>query len=128
MTLVEIPENREIEMLQEFCATSAFTFEGIDIKSKEGRKALDVLEKLICKTGYEKKKCVGYWCKGSVINRLFGLTDSNAYSDDLVFLFIPEYHNPIVKQELGARWFDDIISSNTIKQNGIIFGHEPDFK
>lgn len=128
MTLVQIPEKRVIEMLQEFCAKSVFTFEGIDIKSNEGKEALKEFEKLMRKTGYSQKNCVGYWCKGCVINEVFSLTDSNAYSDDFVFLFVPDYYNADVKVQLGARWFDDIISSNAIKQNSIIFGHEPDFK
>ena len=31
MALIKVPENREKEMLDEFCEHSMFTFEGIDI-------------------------------------------------------------------------------------------------
>ena len=127
MTFVQIPENREREMLQEFCANSVLTFEGIDIKSNKGKDALNKLETLMRQTGFTEKHVVGYWCRGSVINKHFGLTDDNAYSDMLTFLFVPGYHNPEVKQKLCGRWFDDIVSSNRIKQNAQVFGHEPDF-
>ena len=128
MKLVRIPEKREEEMLAEFCKQSTFTFVGIDIKSKEGKKALDDLERLMRVTGYEDKHCVGYWCTGDVINKHCSLTGQNAYDNELVFLFIPGYYNSKVKCELNARWFDDVVSSNIIKQNALIFNHEPDFE
>ncbi len=127
MNLVKVPENREDEMLQEFVNTSAFTFEGIDIHSKEGKEGLKKLEEVLRKTGYTEKHCYGYWFTGAVMNRAFRLTDSNAYPDDLTFLVIPNYYNPIVKLECGARWFDDIVANNAIKQNAINYGHKPDF-
>ena len=127
MNLVKVPENRESEMLKEFLDSSAFTFEGIDIQSKEGKGNLKKLEEILYKTGYNEKHCYGYWFTGDVMNRAFRLTDSNAYPDDLTFLVIPNYYNPIVKLEVGARWFDDIVASNSIKQNALAYGHEPDF-
>lgn len=116
MVLVKVPENREREMLSEFYNNSAFTFEGIDLKDKAGLKEL---ESVLRQTGYEEKDCVGYWFKGSVMNEIFGLTDDNAYSDKLTFLVIPNYYHPFVKMSLGARWFDDIVSNNRIKQTAI---------
>ena len=127
MTLVQIPEKREDEMLSDFCRNSVFTLVGVEIKKREGKKALDLLEDVLRVSGYKEKHCTAYWCYGKVINKNFGLTEMNAYPDDVVFVFIPDYHNTRVKTELRARWFDDIVSSNRIKQNAQVFGHEPDF-
>lgn len=127
MALAKVPENREAEFIHEFCSKSMFTFEGIDIASKEGKKSIKDMEELFRKTGYTNKEFVGYWFKGEVMNREFGLTGTNAYPDDLTFLVIPDYYNPIVKLQLGARWFDDIVANNRIKENSVKYGHEPDF-
>ena len=127
MHIVKVPENREVEMLQEFLSTSAFTFEGVDLKSKEGKDALKKFEEVMRETGYKEKECVGYTVSGEVMNKHFQLTDSNAYPDDLLLLVIPNYYNPMVKVQVGARWFDDIVANNSIRQNGITYGHEPDY-
>ena len=61
------------------------------------------------------------------MNKHYGLTGSNAYPDDITIVVIPEYYNPIVKLQLGARWFDDIVYNNAIRQNAINGGIEPDY-
>ena len=61
------------------------------------------------------------------MNDHFKLTESNAYPDDLMFLVIPDFYNVDYKVSIRAHWFDDIVSNNTIRQNAINFGHEPDF-
>lgn len=124
MALVKVPENREEELLQEFCDSSAFTFEGLDITDKQG---MADLEKTLRENGYDQKDFVIYWFKGSVMNRCYGLTGNNAYSDDLTFAVIPNYYNPMIKLLVGARWFDDIVASNCIKQHAIETGLEPDY-
>ena len=124
MVLVKVPEGREDEMLVSFCQHSAFTFEGLDISDKKGLKEM---EKYLRETGFEKKDMLGMYFKGSVMNRVYGLTESNAYPDDLTFLVIPDYYNPIVKLQLGARWFDDIVANNQIRQNAINSCTEPDY-
>lgn len=125
MSLVKVPENREDEFLQMFCDNSMFTFEGLDISDKAGLKEL---EKLMRANGYTKKEFIMYHFKGSVMNRCYGLTGNNAYSDDLTFVVIPEFYNPIIKLELGARWFDDIVANNAIRQNAINTGLKPDYQ
>lgn len=124
MALVKVPENREEEMLNEFCDSSAFTFEGLDITDKAG---MSDLEKVLRENGYNQKDFVVYWFKGSVMNRCYGLTGSNAYKDDLTFAVIPNYYNPLIKLSCGARWFDDIVANNAIRQNAINSGLEPDY-
>ena len=61
------------------------------------------------------------------MNRCYGLTGTNAYQDDLTFVVIPNYYNPIVKLACGARWFDDIVANNSIRQNAINSGAYPDY-
>lgn len=124
MSLVKVPENREDEFLQMFCDNSMFTFEGLDITDKKGLKEL---EKVLRDTGYNKKEFIMYHFAGSVMNRCYGLTGDNAYPDDLTFVVIPEYYNPMVKIQIGARWFDDIVASNSIRQHAQDTGLEPDF-
>ena len=124
MSLVKVPENREDEFLQMFCDNSMFTFEGLDISDKAGLKEL---EKLLRSCGYTKKQFIMYTFKGSVMNRCYGLTGKNAYKDDLNFVVIPDFYNPIVKLNVGARWFDDIVANNVIRQNALNSGLEPDY-
>jgi hypothetical protein len=118
MHLVKVPENQESTMLQEFVVNDYFTFEGMDISNKESLKAI---EKLLLKTGYKVNPLhrVWYWFKGSVMNEHFGLTDENAYNDDLTFLIIPDYYNPMVKLQIKARWFSDIVMNNALRQREI---------
>ena len=115
MHLVKVPENKEKEMLNEFFNTSCFTFEGIEINDKKGMK---LLEKEIIKAGYDKeeKDRVWYWFNGDVMNKHCHLTGSNAYPDDLTFLCIPDFYNPMFKLRVGARWFDDILDNNLRRQ------------
>ena len=127
MALIKVPENREKEMLNEFCEHSMFTFEGIDIESKQGRKSIKELEKLLRSSGYNEKDFIAFWMKGSVMNKHYGLTGRNAYNEDLTFLVIPNYYNVLMKVKLGARWFDDIVSNNVIRQNALDSGLEPDY-
>jgi hypothetical protein len=127
MAIAKVPENREVEFLNEFCSKSMFTFEGIDIDSKEGKKSLKELEELLRKTGFTEKEFIGYRFSGEVMNRNYGLTQNNAYPDGVTFLVIPNYYNPVVKLKVGARWFDDIVANNKIRQNAINFDSEPDF-
>lgn len=113
LTLVRVPENRVDEFLDKFFNTSAFTFEGLDITDKAGNKKL---EKALRENGYEKDEIITYWFTGKEMNEKYHLTDSNAYSDDLTFLVVPEFYNPMFKMLVGARWFDDIVASNAWRE------------
>ena len=127
MQLANVPENRVSEMLFKFLSESCFTFEGIDLSTKQLRDNFKKeFEKLALITG-GKKGLVGYMFTGKMMNETFSLTGSNAYPEDLTFCAIPEYYNPEVKLRIGARWFDDIVASNAIKQNAIVFKQEADF-
>ena len=63
-----------------------------------------------------------YIFDGRTMNRLYGLTQENAYPDNLKFVSI-DLDNwsslnrlPKYKQEVKARWLDDIVSNNDKKQ------------
>ena len=127
MVFVNVPENRKKEMFAEFYNTSCLTFEGINLEGKEKDKFKKDFEKLVRKTGFEEKDLVGYKYSGKDMNEVFNLTGSNAYPEDLCFLSVPHYYNPLVKLNVGARWFDDIVDSNNIRQRGINCDLEPDF-
>lgn len=126
MKCIKVPEDRP-EMLEEFCNNSMFTFEGIDIESAKGKEGLMAFEKAARDAGYEKDEMIGYWFKGKFMNESYGLTDENAYPDNLTFLVIPDLYNPMFKLACGARWFDDIVASNSIRQNAIKSGLDPDY-
>ena len=56
---------------------------------------------------------------------MYGLTDKNAYDDDLNFLSI-DLDNwsemgklPFYKMQVGARWLDDIVDNNKVRQDKI---------
>ena len=126
MKLIKVPNDR-VEMLEDFCSNSMFTFEGIDVESDEGKNGLVQLENELRKAGYKKDEMVGYYFKGKLMNEAYGLTGSNAYQDDLTFLVIPDFYNPMFKLAVGARWFDDIVANNSIRQNAIKCDIDPDY-
>lgn len=115
------------EMLEEFTNNSMFTFEGIDIVSEQGQKSLMEFEEKARSAGYKNGEMIGYWFKGKFMNEAYGYTGENAYRDDITFLVIPDFRNPGFKVAVGARWFDDIVASNSIKQHAVDENCEPDF-
>jgi len=126
MKLIKVP-NDKMEMLEEFCKNSMFTFEGIDVESKEGQEGLALFEDEARKAGYKKDEMIGYYFKGKLMNEAYQLTNDNAYQDDFTFLVIPDFYNPMFKLAVGARWFDDIVANNSIRQNAIKGDIEPDY-
>ena len=124
MTIVKVPEGRVEEFLTMFTENSCFTFEGLDLSNKESNK---LMERDFRAAGFTEKDFIVYVLKGAIMNDYYGLTDSNAYNPELTIAVIPNFYNPILKMIVGARWFDDIVASNCIKQNAIKTGLEPDY-
>ena len=66
-----------------------------------------------------------YVWEGRQFNKLYGLTGSNAYPDDLTFVSIPlDAWKPgqigrlaMTKMQYGARWLDDIVDNNARRQS-----------
>ena len=124
MTIVKVPEGRVEEFLTMFTENSCFTFEGLDLSDKESNK---LMERDFRAAGFTEKDFIVYVLKGSTMNDYYGLTDSNAYNPELTIAVIPNFYNPILKMVVGARWFDDIVASNSINQNAINYKHNPDY-
>ena len=124
MTIVKVPEGRVEEFLTMFTENSCFTFEGLDLSDKESNK---LMERDFRAAGFTEKDFIVYVLKGSTMNDYYGLTDSNAYNPELTIAVIPNFYNPILKLIVGARWFDDIVASNSIKQNAINYKHNPEY-
>ena len=124
MTIVKVPEGRVEEFLTMFTENSCFTFEGLDLSDKESNK---LMERDFRAAGFTEKDFIVYVLKGATMNDYYGLTDSNAYNPELTIAVIPNFYNPILKMIVEARWFDDIVASNCIKQNAIKTGLEPDY-
>ena len=124
MTIVKVPEGRVEEFLTMFTENSCFTFEGLDLSDKESNK---LMERDFRAAGFTEKDFIVYVLKGAIMNDYYGLTDSNAYNPELTIAVIPNFYNPMFKLLIGARWFDDIVASNCIKQNAIKTGLEPDY-
>ena len=124
MTIVKVPEGRVEEFLTMFTNQSCFTIEGLDLSDKHSNK---LMEEDFRKAGFTEKDFMVYVLKGATMNDYYGLTDSNAYNPELTIAVIPNFYNPILKMVVGARWFDDIVASNSIKQNAINYSHEPDY-
>ena len=125
MTIVKVPEGRVEEFLTMFTENSCFTFEGLDLSNKESNK---LMERDFRAAGFTEKDFIVYVLKGAIMNDYYGLTDSNAYNPDLTIAVIPNFYNPILKMIVGARWVDDIVASNCIKQHAIDTGLEPDYE
>ena len=83
---------------------SAMTWEGL-IEEDFGT-ALDMC-------GAEGAK--GYVTTGKVMNEICHLTGSNAYPDDLTIFSIDKYKGLAIM--VGARWMDDILSSNADRED-----------
>lgn len=113
LQLVKVPEGRVDEMLDEFYNASAFTFEGLVVNKPDMEELMEYLKGRDYTPG---DNVAWYWFNGDVMNKKYGLTGDNAYSDNLTFLVIPDYYNPMVKLQLGARWFDDIVDNNARRQ------------
>lgn len=68
------------------------------------------------------KNEVAYVIKGKTMNYIYGLTGNNAYPDDLniVLIKLEDMENSmavvIPRFEIGARWFDDIVMNNAMRE------------
>ncbi len=100
------------EVLEELRNKSIFTWEGMS-ESEENLKAI---EEAIRNRGFDKEEMVVYTFKGRLMNEVYNLTGNNAYPDNLTFVSIEDFYNPMFKLQFGARWLDDIIDNNLIRE------------
>ena len=63
--------------------------------------------------------------KGAVMNATYGLTDWNAYKDDLTIVCVElaDLEKPsaitLPRFEIGGRWFDDVVANNAAHQRDL---------
>lgn len=107
--------------IKELANKSAFTWEGVDLSEEN---LLEIVKLL--KEHTKIKLPVNFFVfDGRTMNKTFGLTEKNAYQDDLHFLSIDldnwsEMGNlPIFKMQVGAKWLDDIVDNNQVRQDEI---------
>ena len=109
MKVIKLKQERELDKLYE---TSCFTWEGMN----DTEENLAAIESAIRENGYTEEECVFYTYKGKLMNEAYELNGDNAYSEDLTFVSIPNFYNPIFKIEYGARWFNDIVDNNARRE------------
>ena len=100
MKIIKVETKEQLKALND---CSAMTWEGL-IEEDFGI-ALDMC-------GAEGAK--GYVTTGKVMNEICHLTGSNAYPDDLTIFSIDKYKGLAIM--VGARWMDDILSSNADRE------------
>lgn len=100
MEIIKVETKEQLKALND---CSAMTWEGL-IEEDFGA-ALDMC-------GAEGAK--GYVTTGKVMNEICHLTGSNAYPDDLTIFSIDKYKGLAIM--VGARWMDDILSSNADRE------------
>lgn len=97
---------------------SAFTFEGLMSDDKNLNDLVDFFNE---KTNIKIPMKI-YHATGEKVNNLYGLTGRNAYPNDLDIVLLPlDNWNelgdlPMIKIQIGARWFDDIVDNNRMRQ------------
>ena len=101
MEIIKVETKEQLKALND---CSAMTWEGL-IEEDFGT-ALDMC-------GAEGAK--GYVTKGKVMNEICHLTGNNAYPDDLTIFSIDKYKGLAIM--FGARWMDDILSSNADRED-----------
>ena len=100
MEIIKVETKEQLKALND---CSAMTWEGL-IEEDFGT-ALDMC-------GAEGAK--GYVTTGKVMNEICHLTGNNAYPDDLTIFSIDKYKGLAIM--FGARWMDDILSSNADRE------------
>ena len=109
------------EQIEDLKNNSALTWEGMAIDDDNLQTIVDDLRQ---ETGI-KLPVIFYTWNGKLFNEMYGLTEDNAYPDDLNFLAIDldNWENigklPVYKFQIRARWLDDIVDNNAIRQNEI---------
>ena len=100
MEIIKVETKEQLKALND---CSAMTWEGL--REEDFGAALDMC-------GAEGAK--GYVTKGKVMNEICHLTGNNAYPDDLTIFSIDKYKGLAIM--VGARWMDDILSSNADRE------------
>ena len=98
------------EELDKLYNASAFTMEGLAEES-----IADLVGWLENNTTFTTDNLTVYIIKGSVMNKEYQLSGSNAYKDDLTIVSVIDIDLMKValsRFSIGGRWFDDIVDNN----------------
>lgn len=112
----KIRSKKEIDALSN---VSALTFTGLDISKKSLEQAVKWLSGHNALT---EESLVFHVILGELMNKEFGLTGNNRYSDNLSIVSVTgiDITNIILARfEVGGRWLDDIIANDLEKENEI---------
>ena len=110
--------------IRELERASAFTWEGMALEQENlAAIANAFIEAQLVKK--ETDEIIGYIWYGHTMNSLYELHGDSQYQDDLAFLcfdnksFNGAGNLNVFRLLVGARWLDDIVRNNSIKENGI---------
>ena len=115
--LVEVINKDTLDLLYE---ESALTIEGLQLDSIDA-----FIQDIGQRAGYIHDSIEVYITKGKLMNEVYGLTDSNAYKDDLTIVSIKLSDIKDISSillyrfSIGGRWFDDIVDNNYLRQKAI---------
>lgn len=103
--IIKVTTKEQLETLR---SKSIFTWEGMS----EDEDNLEQIYNALKSEGFKQEQMTIYIFKGKLMNLAYDLIGDTRYKDDLTFVSIADYYNPIVKIKFGARWLDDIIDNN----------------
>lgn len=109
MKKVMVNDKAQLDELKE---GSALTWEGLDVSDESLTQMFDWIKEYT-----SLKRETVYITSGAMMNQAYGLTDDNAYPDDLnlVSVKLEDLANPaaivIPRFAVGGRWFDDIVDN-----------------
>lgn len=104
--------------LKDLYDDSALTMEGLTADEDNLNAFANWLEEHGCKM----KTDDFYVIKGSLMNKVYGLTGTNAYKDELTIVCIKlsdlsNVNNIVAARfEIGGRWFDDVVDNNLARE------------
>lgn len=107
--------NTDAKTLKELVDGSALTVEGLAESSID-----DFLDWIEETAGLNVRRA--YVTKGSLANREWGLTGSNAYPDDLSLVSVKlddmkDWNKVVIpRMQIGGRWMDDIHDNNVRRE------------
>lgn len=88
----------------------ALTFEGL------AHESIDEVIEFLNSRSHINGQIEAYVIKGKVMNDICGLTNDNAYPDDLTIIaFYPS--GTVLAIQVGARWMSDIIDNNAVRED-----------
>ena len=115
MKIINVFTKEQLDVLYN---QSALTWEGLDTSEENLNAVKEWLSEH--KAIVEGTEPTFHVIKGKLMNNAYGLTDDNAYHEDLNLVSVTDINQvPITlpRFEVGGRWFDDIVDNNIRRQS-----------